>query len=341
MDNGTVAIIAFSTTAAIVLAIVWLVGFIRRFNSDTEYYYWKMETADTKKEMRRWRREIRCHYLCLIPFVNNKNVVRVYNKIYRKKIAAEAAEDDENSAVNIKSILLPSVIGILICAACLCRVSWAWFTASTSTSTATVESASFKIDDINMAKDGHTVEPDTDGKYNLDAGNYTLTFKKSADSTSKKGFCIITVSKIGETAATPYYTDNIDGSFTLIIKTNTQIKVGIKSSWGAAPLSGQGAVTVASGGVIEVLLDITESNENITPTPSDGTPHESPDNEPENSDEKSTASDNVSEIITESEPQNTETPVSSDKESEFSISEDAPNPPESRSDTATEQTKMP
>lgn len=85
MGNGAVALIAASLTAVAVLLIVWLISFIRRFNSDTEYYYWKMQTADTKKEYRRWRREIRCHYLCLIPFVNNKNVMRLYNRIYRKK----------------------------------------------------------------------------------------------------------------------------------------------------------------------------------------------------------------------------------------------------------------
>lgn len=49
MGNGAVALIAASLTAVAVLLIVWLISFIRRFNSDTEYYYWKMQTADTKK----------------------------------------------------------------------------------------------------------------------------------------------------------------------------------------------------------------------------------------------------------------------------------------------------
>ena len=174
MGNGAVALIAAAVTAVAVLLIVWLISFIRRFNSDTEYYYWKMQTADTRKEYRRWRREIRCHYLCLIPFVNNKNVMRVYNRVYRKKIAAEMAEDKESSDDGMTHAILPSIISIFACAACLCSASWAWFTSANSGSVATIKTAE-KYELICSVNDGegNHIAPES-GEYLLENGSYTV-----------------------------------------------------------------------------------------------------------------------------------------------------------------------
>lgn len=174
MGNGAVALIAAALTAVAVMLIVWLISFIRRFNSDTEYYYWKMQTADTKKEYRRWRREIRCHYLCLIPFVNNKNVMRLYNRIYRKKIAAEAAEDEREADNGITRMIIPSLVGIFACAACLCSASWAWFTSANSGSVATIKTAE-KYELICSVTDGegNHIAPES-GEYLLENGSYTV-----------------------------------------------------------------------------------------------------------------------------------------------------------------------
>lgn len=40
----------------------------------------------------------------------------------------------EKHSDNIVHILAPSVLGLCICAVCLCGMSWAWFTASTAAS---------------------------------------------------------------------------------------------------------------------------------------------------------------------------------------------------------------
>lgn len=341
MDNGIIAIITFSATAAAVLAIVWLIGFIRRFNSDTEYYFWKMETADTKMEKRRWRREIRCHYLCLIPFVNNRNVAKLYNRIYRKKIAAEAAEDAEKTSVNITNILLPSLVGIFICAACLCKVSWAWFTSSTATSATTVRSASFSIDDISMTQNGHTIAPDAERKFSLDAGNYTLSFKKSADSTSENGFCIITVIRNNDSAATPYYTCNITDSFNLTIKTDTAITIGIEPVWGEAELRIKDAKTVKSGGKIEVTGEVKKSSKKAIPEVSDGITDETP----KVSDEKNnTTSDVISSQnadISSKEQESTDETVTPDLNEEIVLPQDTSKTENTSQDISSEQEQMP
>lgn len=48
--------------------------FFRRFNEDKGYLKSEIRRAQSIAERRHWERELRCHYLCLLPFVNEKNV---------------------------------------------------------------------------------------------------------------------------------------------------------------------------------------------------------------------------------------------------------------------------
>ncbi|MEI3518488.1 MAG: hypothetical protein V8R14_03350 [Clostridia bacterium] len=100
-----------------------------------------MNRAADYNEYRYWRRELRCLYLCLIPFVTERNVMKVYPVFFhRAKHAAKKKRSD-----GLMHILAPSMLAICICAICLCGVSWAWFTASTSTGTTAIQSSSYKL----------------------------------------------------------------------------------------------------------------------------------------------------------------------------------------------------
>ena len=100
-----------------------------------------MNRAADYNEYRYWRRELRCLYLRLIPFVTERNVMRVYPVFFhRAKHAAKEKRSD-----GLMHILAPSMLAICICAICLCGVSWAWFTASTSTGTTQIQSSSYKL----------------------------------------------------------------------------------------------------------------------------------------------------------------------------------------------------
>ena len=56
----------------------------------------------------------------------------------------------EKHSDNIVHILAPSVLGLCICAVCLCGMSWAWFTASTAASATTIRSATLQIEEVKL-----------------------------------------------------------------------------------------------------------------------------------------------------------------------------------------------
>lgn len=70
-------------------------------------------------EYRYWRRELRCLYLCLIPFVTERNVMKIYRIFFHKPKHAEKRNRNDS----IMSVLAMSVIGIAVCAVCLCGAS--------------------------------------------------------------------------------------------------------------------------------------------------------------------------------------------------------------------------
>lgn len=81
--NGDLIIAAFVLiTAIFTVLIAKLASFFRGFAAQTRYICRMMDHADSYEEYRQWRGELCCQYLCLIPFVNSKNVMLWYHKIY-------------------------------------------------------------------------------------------------------------------------------------------------------------------------------------------------------------------------------------------------------------------
>ena len=256
-DNAVIVLGIFLGVCLAAMLIVKIVIFLREFNDVVGYLTGEMRRAGDDDEYRYWRRELRCHYLCLIPFVNEKNVMRVYKKVfYKPKHNTPVKRTD-----GIFLVLAPSVIGIAVCALCLCGSSWAWFTSTTSAGTNTIKSATFQISDVKITKGSAVTEVTIgdDGKYTstLDANKtYTLSFNAAADNTSSKGYCCITVYKGTETAGTNYYTNNIvnNDSYTVTVVNyeSTSITVKIQPFWGDVAKNLTGANVIASEGTITV-----------------------------------------------------------------------------------------
>ncbi len=236
-DNAVIVIGIFLGICLAVLLIVKIVEFFTEFNDVVRYLTGEMRRAGDDDEYRYWRRELRCHYLCLIPFVNERNVMRVYKKVFYKP----KHDSPEKRTDGIFLVLAPSVIGIAVCALCLCGASWAWFTSTTSAGTNTIKSATFQISDVKIIKDDVATEVfiGEDGRYTstLDANEIcTLSFKAEDGNTSSKGYCCITVYKGDENAGTIYYTNNIgnESPYTVKVVNNesTSITVKIEPIWG-------------------------------------------------------------------------------------------------------------
>lgn len=166
-------------------------------------------------------------------FRERENVMQVYKKVFYKP----KHNSPEKRTDGIFLVLAPSVIGIAVCALCLCGSSWAWFTSTTSAGTNTIKSATFQISDVQITKGSNVtpLTPGEDGEYTLSEGTYTLSFKASEENTSSKGYCCITVYKNGENAGTNYYTNNIgSGTYTVNVVNNESMSITVKIEpiWG-------------------------------------------------------------------------------------------------------------
>lgn len=148
----------------------------------------------------------------------------------------------EKHSDNIVHILAPSVLGLCICAVCLCGMSWAWFTASTAASATTIRSATLQIEEVKLGNKKLT--SDGNGRYTiteqLTENSYALSFKATDSSTATKGFCKISI-KIGDSAETSYYTEDIadkkDHTVTITVNniSNEDVTITVEPIWGSLP----------------------------------------------------------------------------------------------------------
>lgn len=169
----------------------------------------------------------------------------------------------EKHSDNIVHILAPSVLGLCICAVCLCGMSWAWFTASTAASATTIRSATLQIEDVKLGDTELT--SDGKGRYTitqkLTGGSYALSFKATENSTATKGFCKISI-KIGNSAETPYYTENIADktahTVTITVNniSNENVTITVEPIWGSLleGIDPDGSISIQGTG------DQTQSN---------------------------------------------------------------------------------
>ena len=170
----------------------------------------------------------------------------------------------EKHSDNIVHILAPSVLGLCICAVCLCGMSWAWFTASTAASATTIRSATLRIEEVKL--DNELLTNSENGSYTitkaLTKGSYTLSFKATDSSTATKGFCKISI-KIGNSAETPYYTEDIADktahTVTITVNniSNEDVTITVEPIWGSLPEG----IKLLNGSIsIQGTGDQTQSN---------------------------------------------------------------------------------
>lgn len=224
MDNNSGALILLIVliVSAFLLIVLKLAQFVNHFSRKKQYLLTEMSRAADYNEYRYWRRELRCLYLCLIPFVTERNVMRVYPVFfYRAKHAAKEKRSD-----GLMHILAPSMLAICICAICLCGASWAWFTASTSTGTTQIQSSSYKLSYQIGSDTAELAEAGTAYTLTSDTTVITLKAKGTAGAT---GYCGI---KIGDET---YYTEQIfvDGTFTFTVNAAAGTEITLTPKWGS------------------------------------------------------------------------------------------------------------
>lgn len=236
-DSGALILLIVLIVSAFLLIVLKLAQFVNHFSREKQYLLTEMHRAADYNEYRYWRRELRCLYLCLIPFVTERNVMKVYPVFFhRAKHATKEKRSD-----GLMHILAPSMLTICICAICLCGASWAWFTASTSTGTAAIQSSSYKLL-YQVGEDATATELAEAGTaYTLTSDTTVITLKANGTA-GATGYCSITV------GSETYYTEQIfaDGTFTFTVNAVTGTEITLTPKWGTY----SHAATLHNGDVI-------------------------------------------------------------------------------------------
>lgn len=262
-DSGALILLIVLIVSAFLLILIRFAKFINDFEREKQYLLTEMHRAADYNEYRYWRRELRCLYLCLIPFVTERNVMKAYPVFFhRAKHATKEKRSD-----GLMHILAPSMLAICICAICLCGASWAWFTASTSTGTTQIQSSSYKLL-YQVGEDATATELAEAGTaYTLTSDTTVITLKANGTA-GATGYCSITV------GSETYYTEQIfvDGTFTFTVNAAAGTEITLTPKWGSCAVRD-------NANLIDGEITVTGSQQSNTQTP-DNTVINEPSTEP-------------------------------------------------------------
>lgn len=249
MNDKLIIIALVAAVAGIVLLIAKLTSFGRAFAEKARYICYEMDWAGSYEEYRRWRGELRCHYLCLIPFVSEKNVMRVYRLFFHRGDHAKKEERKDS----LVPLLMPSILGVCICLVCVCGMTWAWYSANLQTSPQKMTAAYYTVvvESVTDKTANTPVAHSADGSYDLATGNaYSITLKASGSVTECGGYCLI------ERGDAKYYTQSFKANerITIDFTPGTGGAYTFTGVWGSHPIE----VTAAE--IINAAAEGTEKN---------------------------------------------------------------------------------
>ena len=255
--SGALILLIMLIVSAFVILMVKLAAYIRHFNGETRRIIMKMQRAADEKEYCYWHKMLRCHYLCLIPFVNERNVSGAYSFFFHQPKRAEK----ETRIDGVFHILAPSLAAFCLCAVCLCGASWAWFTASSGIGAAKVQAATYTVK-IEYKTTDTDVWQDGEYQISLDGGKiYTLSIIPNGTATN--GYCTV---KIGDKT---YQTNQIpkgsSSAFSFTVQANEDAILMITPKWGTGP--DPGTEKISSGdtivyGTVQVMSSLSQTRAN-------------------------------------------------------------------------------
>lgn len=166
-------------------------------------------------------------------------------------IKGEAAAES-----SVWKMLLPSVLGIIVCTICLAGMTWAWFISGVQ-SQSTISAKEYSLNEtitVQNAKSG-ALEKSADGNYTL-AENTTYVVKLKPSVTPKNGgYCMLKITPADGSEAV-YYTQALEAktefSFT-ISNGNKTATCQLIAVWGEPDASKTANKTlIGSGNTIEI-----------------------------------------------------------------------------------------
>ncbi len=228
MENDFVFLL--SIFVGLVLIVLLFIAIIRYFTEYTENVrFVKMELgrAFEDESYFYWKRELRLLRLSLIPGLTPKCIKKIMRRFER------LGGKRKKNADRLSSMLLPSFVGICICAIALTGGTYAWYTASSTLPSQTISSAEYSISAV--VKEGIDEISAENDIYRLKAGeSYTVTL--SADGNATTGYCRILLignrTLLTEQFPTKASPDRKSISFTIALDSDSDMK--IIAEWGTS-----------------------------------------------------------------------------------------------------------
>lgn len=224
-DNDLLVLLLLVATPIVIFIAVRLIISIVRFKNEGAYINMEMRRSYEDKEYAFWQKELRCHYLRLIPFVTKRNVKSVYARLFKNSSSKRSD--------GLFHMLAPSFLGIIISVVCLCSATLAWFTSSNTSNVSSITAATYTLSVEIEDEDGKVEVTETEaGAFTADLKSGSYTVRLTAGGTADTGFAVIT---LGEEKM---YTSQIEPekalTFTVSVKDELSLKA--EAHWGTCAL---------------------------------------------------------------------------------------------------------
>lgn len=164
----------------------------------------------------------------------------------RKYIGKHVKPTDEN----IMQLLMPSILGMLICMVCLVGATWAWFTATTTVSAPAVSAAWF---DVNVA----ISDSPSNSENNISAGGSEHEYTIASNTN-----CTVTLTAIGNASIGGYCVVKVDGDtyYTPHMWTTVNSEENNTFSFNVCSSSGEITIVPYWGEISDNSLNIIKDN---------------------------------------------------------------------------------
>ncbi len=225
--NNETALLWFAGLFFAFLIIFGIVMYLSERFKDINYAKMEICRSYGEDEYRYWRRELTICRLLLIPFMSYERAKRIVRFFSRGRHAKKEKHND-----GLTSLLLPSFLGIMICAVCLAGGTFAWFTASQGVPTQTIVAAEYSV--ATTVTNAETVIEAQNGAHVLEAGKeYTVTLK--ATGTASTGYCVVKLNGEMFRPTVQFPTkDNTEKEISFTLVMNEAATLTVESQWGSA-----------------------------------------------------------------------------------------------------------
>ncbi len=168
----------------------------------------------------------------------------------------QSLEQTKSDNKDIISLLLPSLLGIILCMFFVVSSTYAYFVASIPPSQHKIEAANFDVlVEVSVTDsssgDNLILTPEADGTYYIE-GNKTYNVIVTAQGSASTGYCIMLAQIDGNTASNKYYTNQIaqDTSLTFLLESDQDIHCSFVPSWGTY----SGTYDISNGDIFQIPL---------------------------------------------------------------------------------------